>query len=184
MAAEERLERRHPAEERAFEAVYREVKRLAAHALDHEHGRSTLETTALAHEALLRLGGGEDLPDERAHRLALVARAIRHVLVDLARQRRAKKRGGGEVPLVLELEPAGEDGDAGERLDLLDLQQALLELERLDARQARVVELRFFGGLSIPETALVLGVAPRTVVDDWAMARAWLYERLGPGRAR
>lgn len=174
------MERRDPAEERDFEALYREVKRLAARALAHERGRGSLETTALAHEALLRLGVGEGLPDEHAHRLALVARAIRHVLVDQARRRRAKKRGAGEEPLALEvvsvLEPGGVG--AGERVDLLDLQDALEALELLDPRQARVVELRFFGGLSIPETAAVLGIAPRTVVDDWTMARAWLRQRL------
>jgi RNA polymerase sigma factor (TIGR02999 family) len=176
----EREERRRPAEERTFDAVYREVKRLAGRALERERDGHAFQTTALAHEALVRLGGGEDLPEERVHRLALVARAIQHVLVDSARQRRADKRGGGAEPILLELEPAA--GEVGAAVDVIDLHQALLELGQLDPRQARVVELRFFGGLSIPETALVLGVAPRTVNDDWAMARAWLHKRLDSER--
>ena len=160
--------------------VYGELRRLAASQLRRERKAHTLQPTALAHEAYLRLLGGNHAAwQSRAHFMGVAARAMREVLVDHARRRRALKRGGGLELTVLDesLQVAGSRPIAFD-----DLDQALLDLERSSERQARVVELRYFAGLSIEETSEVLGISPVTVKRDWTMARAWLHRELsGPG---
>jgi RNA polymerase sigma factor (TIGR02999 family) len=162
--------------DRLLPVVYREMKRLAAGYLKNERPGHTLQPTALAHEAYLRLVG-RDTPrwQNRAHFLGVAARAMREILVDHARRRKALKRGGGQPITVLD-EALLVGGDRPIAFD--DLDRALVELARLSERQARVVELRYFGGLTIEETGEVLGISPVTVKRDWATARAWLYREL------
>ena len=156
--------------------VYREMKRLAAGYLRDERPGHTLQPTALAHEAYLRLVGRERIQwQNRAHFLGVAARAMREILVDHARRRKAQKRGGGQTPTLLDDALVVADGRP---IAFDDLDQALTDLAKLSERQARVVELRYFGGLSIEETGEVLGVSPVTVKRDWATARAWLYREL------
>lgn len=158
-------------------AVYDELRALAASALQRERGGHTLQPTALAHEVFLRLIGQRALPEEdRSHFMALAATAMRRILTDHARRRLAAKRGGGALHVTLgEVESSG--GAAA--FDVAALDVALHRLAELDERKARIVDLRFFGGLSIDETAGVLGVSPATVKTDWAFARAWLHRELG-----
>ena len=160
-----------------FSRVYDELRRLAASALRHERPDHTLQPTALVHEAYLRL---VDLPGgawkDRAHFVALAARAMRRILVDHARGRNATKRGSGQVSSLEELNiPAV---DPAPQVDLVLLDAALIRLAELDHRQARIVELRFFGGLSVEETAAIVGASPRTVKRDWHLARAWLRREM------
>ena len=163
-----------------FSELYGELHS-RAHKLLASERPHTLQATALVHEAWLRLqGAGVEVPSGRSHFLALAARAMRSVLVDHARARSAVKRGGGVRPAPLDEALAV----FSERVpDLLDLNEKLEELSALDERLARVVELRFFGGLSVDETALVLGIGRATVERDWTAARAYLSARLD-GEAR
>lgn len=156
--------------------VYDELRALAAAHLRRERPGHTLQATALAHEAYLRLADQRDIGDfDRGRVLALAARMIRRVLVDHARTRDRAKRGGGKRPVTL-VDALAMTG--GATIDLLDLHAALDRLAALDERQAKVVELRFFGGLSIADTAEVLGVSARTVDSEWRAARAWLRREL------
>lgn len=158
--------------------VYREMKRLAAGFLKAERPGHTLQPTALAHEAYLRLVGRDRIQwQNRAHFLGVAARAMREILVDHARRRRAQKRGGGQQPVTL-VDDALLVVDRGRPIEFDDLDRALNDLARLSERQSHVVELRYFGGLSIEETAEVLSVSPATVKREWATARAWLYREL------
>jgi RNA polymerase sigma factor (TIGR02999 family) len=160
-------------------AVYDELRRLAAAQLQHERPGHTLQPTALAHEAFLRLVNQRDVSwKNRAHFLGLAAQAMRRILADHARRRRAEKRGGDAVRVTME-----ESDLPGAPPDLMadDLDAALEDLARLEPRHARIVELRFFGGLTIEETAEVVGVSPATVKRDWLLARAWLYRELREG---
>ncbi|HRQ63319.1 MAG TPA: ECF-type sigma factor [Xanthomonadaceae bacterium] len=160
--------------EQVIASVYAELKRLAGRCL-RDSGNLTLQPTALVNEALIRLIGPEPDWDNRAHFFGAAARAMRQVLVDAARRRLADKRGGGAVHVTLgAAEQMGSEAD----VDLLALEQALARLEALDAQQARIVELRYFVGLSIDETARVLDLHPSAVNREWAMARAWLYREL------
>lgn len=161
-----------------FPLVYRELKELARRQRRRWRGDYTLNTTALVHEAYLKLVGQERVEVEgRAHFRALAARAMRHILCDYARERRAHKRGGDLRKLSLDELPALPAAAFTEErsLVLLSLDDALERLEARDARQARVVECRFFGGLTVEETASALGISPRTVKRDWAVAQAWLH---------
>jgi len=157
-----------------LDSVYEEMRRLAAANLRLERPGHTLQPTALAHEAYLRLVTSPDLTVlDRAHFMVLAARAMRRVLADHARRRNAVKRGEDPVRVTLsDLAAAPTNVDAHE----LDL--ALEKLAGLDERQARVVELRFFTGLSIEDAAQVLGISPATVKRDWTLARAWLHREL------
>jgi RNA polymerase sigma factor (TIGR02999 family) len=157
-------------------AVYEELRRLAAAELRRERPGHTLQPTALAHEAYLRLVDQRDVTwQNRAHFLGLAAQAMRRILVDHARRRRAEKRGGDAVRVTMDESdlPAAPTPVLADELDT-----ALEDLARLEPRHARIVELRFFGGLTIEETAEVVGVSPATVKRDWILARAWLHREL------
>ena len=157
--------------------VYRELHRLAQAYMRGERPGHTLQTTALVNEAYVRLIDAERMGwQNRAHFYGVAAKLMRHILVDFARSRDQVKRGGGVDPLPLdEAWTITTDRTA----ELVNLDDALTALEKLDARQSRIVELRFFGGLTEPEIAEVLKVSPRTVNSDWSLARAWLLRELG-----
>lgn len=162
--------------DRLFPVLYQELKRQARGYLRGERAGHTLQPTALAHETYLRLIGRKDFAwQNRAHFLAAAARAMRGILVDHARRRRAQKRGGGRDPVPLDATMAIEEQRP---VAFDDLDRALEDLARRSERQARVVELRYFGGLNTEETAEVLGVSPVTVKRDWQTARAWLFREL------
>jgi RNA polymerase sigma factor (TIGR02999 family) len=156
--------------------VYDELRRVAHRHLARERGPRTLSTTALVHEAYLKLVDQKHAPvKSRAYFFAAAARAMRQVLVDAARRRGRLKRGAGERPLDLDDFQVSVDDFAAE---LREVDEALDELALRFPRQARVVECRFFGGLSVEETAEALDLAPRTVKRDWSLARAWLYREM------
>ena len=168
--------------ERVMPLVYDELHRMAARHLAGERSSISLQPTALVNELCLRLLGWNPIPwQSRGHFFGVSAGMMRHVLVDIARRRRAGRRGGPHarrVPLDGIDVPATEPG-----ADLLAVDAALQLLAREDPRKAQVVELRFFGGLSIEETAVALGISARTVHTDWAFARAWLFRQLSVGHA-
>jgi RNA polymerase sigma factor (TIGR02999 family) len=156
--------------------VYNELRRLAAHYLQTERPDHTLQPTALVHEAYLRLIGQQQLDwNNRAQFLGLAAIMMRRILVNHARDRHAAKRGGDaqRVPLS-DVDVVSTPQD----VDIIDLDDALERLGGLDARKARIVELKFFGGLTTAEIAEVLHISPATVERDWAFARAWLYDAI------
>lgn len=158
--------------------VYEELRRVAERCMKREGPGHTLQTTALANEAYLRLAEGAEVDwENRAHFFGIAARIIRQILVDHARARGAEKRQGGLLRVTME--EALELAAPGE-IDLLGLDEALCGLTKMDEQQGRIVELRFFGGLSIEECAAVTGISPRTVKREWATARAWLYRELSP----
>jgi RNA polymerase sigma factor (TIGR02999 family) len=164
--------------DRLVPLIYEDLRRVAHRQLDREGGGHTLQTTALIHEAYLKLAGsGSVSASSRAHFLAIAARAMRQVLVDYARRRKAAKRGGGVISVTLGDEAQPADASAE---DLLALDEAL---EQLDPRQRQVIECRFFGGMEEKDIAAVLGVSERTVRRDWVKARAWLYQSLYPDKA-
>jgi len=162
--------------QRLISVVYPEMRKIARVHLARRSGGQTFESAALANEAYLRLIRAKGLEcKDRAHFFAVCAQIIRRVLVDHARNRRRIKRGGGAVEVTLDEAFLPTRIDA---VDVLALDEALESLSRIDARKCRVVELRFFGGLSVEESAGVLQVSPETVMRDWKMARAWLYREL------
>jgi RNA polymerase sigma factor (TIGR02999 family) len=155
--------------------VYKELRRLAHYHLQSERPDHTLQSTALVHEAYLRLLGGQ--PPElqnRAHFVAVASRLMRQILVDYARERRASKRDGGCRIAFEYLDALPVPGDT----ELLALNDALDELSRIDERQGRIVEMKFFGGLSAPEISQALGISRATVDRDWATARVWLHRQM------
>jgi len=152
--------------------VYQELRRLAASFLRDEREGHTLQPTALVHEAYLRLTGQSATFQNRAQFMAVAARLMRRILVDYARQRVAAKRGGGQVPV--EIETCEIDPEASRSEELLAVEESLERLAALDAQQARIVEMRYFAGMTVEETAEALAISPRTVKRDWAMAKAWL----------
>jgi RNA polymerase sigma factor (TIGR02999 family) len=158
--------------------VYQELHRLAHRHLGREQpGEVVMQTSALVNEAYLRLGDAQAVDwQNRAHFFGISARLMRQILVDFARTRASQKRGGEaaiQVSLALAL-----DTPVERPLDLVALDDALLALSKLNARQSQIIELRFFGGLSVEETAEVLHVSPSTVLSDWRTARAWLHREL------
>jgi len=156
--------------------VYGELRRLAQYHLKGERNQHSLQATALTHEAFLRLFGCQRVSwKNRAHFFSMASRIIRRVLVDHARSRRRLKRGGSAPRVSLDEALVVSPGPGQ---DLVSLDEALQALAELDARKAQVVELRFFGGLSVEETAETLKVAPRTVRRDWSLAKAWLLREL------
>ena len=157
--------------------VYEELRHQAARYLRRERPDHTLQTTALIHEAYLRLIDAKDVNwQSRAHFFAIAANLMRRILVEHARRRDADKRGGSQVRVQLD-EALAVANEAD--VDLLAIDEALDRLAAIDPQQARVVELRFFSGLSVEETAAALGVSPKTVKRDWSVARAWLRREIG-----
>jgi len=163
-----------------FDRVYDELRVLARRQRRRWRGDHTLDTTALIHEAYMKLVDGSRVgAGSRAHFFALASKAMRHVLCNYAREKAALKRGGGMERVTLEDEglAAAAPLDSGSAA-LAALDDALDRLAELEPRQARVVECRFFGGMSVEETAAALGVSPRTVKRDWAVAQAWLHREI------
>ena len=156
--------------------IYRELHRAAKRCMKDERDGHTLQTTGLINELYLRLTDLKEVDwQNRAHFFALCARQMRRILTDQARARRSHKRGGGAQPVSLEEAPMV---SAQPRPEVLAVDGALHALARMDARKSQVVELRFFGGMSVEETAEVLAVSPDTVVRDWKLAKAWLLREL------
>lgn len=168
-----------------FALLYEELRALAHRQRRRWRGDTTLNTTALIHEAYLKLVGQARIGVEsRGHLFALASRAMRHILCNYARQGRAQKRGGALERLGLdELKaPPDRGGLSQEHSDALAaLDDALRRLEQVDPRQSKIVECRFFGGLTIEETATAVGVSARTVKRDWAVAQAWLHREMESG---
>lgn len=161
--------------------VYKELKRLAGSYLRRERPDHTLQSAALVNEAYLRLvDQNETRWQNKAHFYGIAAQMMRRILADHARGHNAAKRGAG-MP-ELELNEAMAQAPV-RSVDLVDLEEALQKLEKLDSQQGRIVELRFFSGLSIEDTANVLGISPATVKRDWAAARAWLFREVGARRS-
>jgi RNA polymerase sigma factor (TIGR02999 family) len=161
--------------------VYDELRRLARYYLAGQRSDHTLQSTAIVHEAYLRLAGRDNVHwENRRHFFAVAAQLMRRILVDHARKRNAAKRGGSQLTLLVDeaVEPSSR-----RELDLVALDDALKALAELDERQSRIVELRFFGGLSIEDTSRLLEISPATVKREWSTARAWLYEEIS-GRNR
>jgi RNA polymerase sigma factor (TIGR02999 family) len=159
-------------------ALYRELRRVAAGCLRRERPNHTLQPTARVNEANLRLAAQKQPAwGDRVRFLAVAAHLMREILVDYARTRNRAKRGGGQAPVRLE---NVDDLSAAPDVNLIELDDALNALESVDPQQRQIVELRYFGGLSIEETAHTLGVSPATVKRDWRMARAWLHRELSP----
>ena len=156
--------------------VYEELRALATHYLRQEADANTLQSTALVHEAYLRMVKQEVVDWQgRAHFFGIAARLIRQILVDHARKRQAGKRNSGGPLLTLD---ENIDMPGGGQVDLIRLDDALAGLAAIDEQQSRIIELRFFGGLSIEETAQLIGISPRGVKRQWAIARAWLFREL------
>jgi RNA polymerase sigma-70 factor, ECF subfamily len=170
---------RNEAFDQLFALVYDELRVLASGYMRRERPDHTLQTTALVNEAYLKLVGHKDsLFENRVHFFAVAAKVMRQVLIDHARTRQYEKRGGNAVKIPLDEAMIMSDERAG---DLLALDLALKSLAEIDPRKSNVVELRFFGGMTIEETAEFLGVSFNTVVRDWEMARAWLYRNIYEG---
>ena len=164
--------------DRLVPLVYDELRRVAHRHLQREPPGHALQATALVHEAYLRLVDVDRLTlKNRAHFFAVAAKLMRQILVDHARRQQADKRGGGATMLSLDdVSPAAQPAS----VDVLALDQALDALSSIDGPQCRVVELRFFAGLNIDETADALGISPATVEREWTLAKAWLFRRLSP----
>ena len=171
------LQGRQPeAKDRLYALVYAELRRLAASRMERERASHTLQPTALVHEACLRLlGAGAGHWENRAHFFGAAAEAMRRILVDYARAKRAKKRGGERAKVCLDeaTEVSEETAD-----EVLAVHEALTKLTAVDPDKARIVELRFFAGLTVEETAEVLSVSPRTIKRGWSYAKAWLYREI------
>jgi RNA polymerase sigma factor (TIGR02999 family) len=164
--------------DRLLPLVYDELRRVARARLRAERPGHTLQATALVHEAYLRLVGAGATPRNRTHLFAMAAKLMRQILVDHARRKDARKRGGSATMIALdEAVPAPPVAT----VDLLALDEALIELSALDPRLCQVVELKFFAGLNIAETAEALHVSPATVERDWTVSKAWLHQRLTLG---
>jgi len=170
-----------PARDRLYRLVYDELRRVAHARLRARSRDETIRTTELVHETYLKLGRGAEINvRDRAHFFRLAARIMRQVLIDRARARKTTKRGSDPIRVDTSLAGLAIEAKAAQ---LIALDDALTALESLQPRQTRVVELRFFAGMSVEETATVLDVAPRTVKRDWQRARLFLIHRLGPAVA-
>jgi RNA polymerase sigma-70 factor (ECF subfamily) len=170
------------AREQLLPVVYEELRRLARRCLADRHRDHTLQSTALVHEAYLRLVGRDSVHwQDRTHFFAVAAKLMRGILVDHARKHRAAKRGGDAITLVLDdavILPQKKN-----EIDVVALDDALTRLATLDLRQSQIIELRFFGGLSIEDTSCALGISPATVKREWATARLWLHDALNSAGA-
>ena len=158
--------------------VYNELRRLAQYHLHRERREHTLQSTALVHEAYVRLIGQNVQWQDRAHFFGIASRLMRQILVEHARSHQAEKRGGDACRIALD-----EIGEVAGRVDvdLVMLDDALKNLAEMDPQQSRIVELRFFAGLSIDDTSEVLGISPATVSREWTCARAWLHREISRG---
>jgi RNA polymerase sigma factor (TIGR02999 family) len=160
-----------------FGVLYSELRRLANAAMRHERSDHTLQPTALVHETYLRLSDYQGAWHNRNHFFALAATGMRRILVEHARSRNAIKRGSGQRRVsIQDVDVPSSANDDG--IDLVALDSALEKLAQLDTRQARIVELRFFGGLTVEETASIVGISERTVKREWQMSRAWLRREM------
>jgi RNA polymerase sigma-70 factor, ECF subfamily len=160
--------------------VHDELRRIARRCMAHERGGHTLQPTALVNEAYMRLIDVQHVRwQNRAHFLAIAARLMRQILVDFARSKRYQKRGGSAIRVTFSEELAAIDDRGG---DLVAIHDALTALETVDQRKGRVVELRFFGGLSVKETSEALGISAETVMRDWKFAKAWLSREIAASR--
>ena len=168
--------------DRLIPLVYEELRVIASRHIAHEWRDRALQTTALVSEAYLKLVDQQQVDwQNRAHFFAVSAQLMRRILVDDARRGLREKRGGAAVRVPLEDVSVAAPSSPLDVIDILALDQALLDLERLDPEQSRLVELRFFGGLTVEETATVLGTSPATVKREWALAKGWLYRALTTG---
>ena len=157
--------------------VYQELRRLAGHYMRGERVGHTLQATALVHEAFLRLVDQDQAGwQNRAHFIGVAAQLMRRILVDSARRRVAAKRGG--TPITLDEGRLNAGASFGQTAEILAVDEVLARLSVLDPQQARLVELRYFGGLTVEEAAEAMGISPRTVKRDWALAKAWLGQQL------
>lgn len=162
--------------ERILPLVYNELRTISSKYLRDEYKKHTLQTTELVHEAYLKLIGSENLTwESRSHFFGIAARSMRQILVDYARKKKASKRGSGET--LISIDKAEFILNDSEE-QIINLDEALNQLELLDERSCKIVELRFFSGLSIEETAQMLNVSPATVKRDWNFAKAWLYREI------
>jgi RNA polymerase sigma factor (TIGR02999 family) len=167
------------AREALIPLVYEELRRIARRSLSGQSGSHTLQPTALVHEAYLRLARNQPIEwQNRAHFFALAARMMRQILVDHARKHAASKRGSNAITVLADEVPAS---GSLPNLDVMALDDAMEQLAKLDPRQCRIVELRFFGGLSIEETAEVEKISPATTKREWATARLWLHRAMNAG---
>ena len=171
--------------DRLIPLVYSELHTLASRQLAREWRHNRLQTTVVVNEAYVKLFGQREVDwQNRGHFFAIAAQVMRRILVDHARRDLRGKRGGGSLHVQLEDAASQPTEHSMDALDALALDRALQELEQLDPDQGRIVELRFFGGLTVQETAAALGISPATVKREWALAKAWLYRALtGPGAA-
>jgi RNA polymerase sigma factor (TIGR02999 family) len=170
--------------DRLMPVVYSALRGIASRHLARERRDGTLATTALVHEAYVRLVDQRDVDwQSRAHFFAIAARMMRRIVIDEARRRKRTKRGSGVVPVQIESADAVAEGGGLEIPDVLALDRALADLETMDPEQGRVVELKFFGGLTVEEIAAVMNTSTRTVKREWSVARAWLYRVLQEGAA-
>jgi len=162
--------------QRLMPLVYEELRRIALNYLRHERPDHTLQCTALVHEAYMRMVNQKEVNwQNRSHFFGVAAQSIRHILVDYARTYQTVKRGSGAHKVSLD---AAMGVTAAQNIDLIALDDALNQLGAVDPQQSRIVELRFFGGLSIKETAAVLKISPATVKREWVIAKAWLFQNL------
>ncbi len=164
--------------EKLLPLVHAELRRIARRQMSHERPGHTLQATALVNEAYLKLAGQQEFEwQNRAHFFAVAAQVMRHILIDHARAHARDKRGGGAIQVSLN--EAAEVEEQAEQFIALD--EALRTLEHVDPQKSKIVELRYFGGLSIEETADVLNISPRTVRREWQRAKAWLYRMIAEG---
>ncbi|HEY2379095.1 MAG TPA: sigma-70 family RNA polymerase sigma factor [Gemmatimonadaceae bacterium] len=167
--------------DRLMPVIYEECRRIAAQQIRREHRDHTLDPTAVVHELYLRLIDQRRATwENRAHFFAIAAHLMRRILVDYARARRAQKRGG--AALLVSLEAAGDTPNDSPAEDVVVIDDALERLAAIDADQVRIIELRFFAGLTVEETATIVRRSPRTVKREWQLAKAWLYRELHPER--
>jgi RNA polymerase sigma factor (TIGR02999 family) len=168
----------HEALERLVPAVYAELHTLASRQLAREWRHDRPQTTAIVNEAYVKLFGQREIDwQNRGHFFAIAAQLMRRILIDHARRGLRQKRGAGGTPVELDEALAAPDAPV-DAVDALDLDRALQKLEQLDPDQGRIVEMRFFGGLTVEETAAALGISPATVKREWALAKGWLYREL------
>lgn len=167
--------------ERLVPLVYTELRTLASRQLTHEWRHDRLQITAVVNEAYLKLFNQREVDwQNRGHFFAIAAQLMRRILIDHARRRTRRKRGGTAIAVELD-ETLAVPADAVDAVDALDLDRALTKLESIDPDQARIIELRFFGGLTIEETAAALSVSPATIKREWVLAKGWLFRELTGG---